>query len=304
MMENLKLYAGAFQRAFRLLKSNDPLILCSSTAFFATFSLSPILILLVNLFSLYFKSEKIGYQMFQAIGSTFGVETAKDIEVIVGNFMELESNWLITVAGSIFFLFVATTLLKVVKKSIHKLWRIRKKPKMHWGYAGQERGKAILVIFYSGILLLLSILVDTGLAVSLDYLSSAWPGVAIALIRFLNIVFSIVVVTIWFAIIFKMLPEANVRWEVAFAGGFVTGVFFNIGQFILSKVLIHARLASIFGATTSLAMILLFIFYCSFILYYGAAFTHEYAIATDQRIVTSKYSNLYEEKLIESLDNH
>jgi membrane protein len=145
-------------------------------------------------------------------------------------------------------------------------------------------------------------LVDTGLAVSLDYLSSAWPGVAIALIRFLNIVFSIVVVTIWFAIIFKMLPEATVRWEVAFAGGFVTGVFFNIGQFILSKVLIHARLASIFGATTSLAMVLLFIFYCSFILYYGAAFTHEYAIVTDQRIVTSKYSNLYEEKLIESLD--
>lgn len=296
-MKNL---TGTFKKAFRLLKSKDPLILCSSTAFFATFSLSPIIILLVNLFSLYFKSEKIGYQMFQAIGSTFGVETAKDIELIVNNFMALESNWLITVAGSVFFLFVATTLLTVVKMSIHKLWRIRKKPKMRLRYYGKERGKAVLIIFYSGILLLLSIFVDTGLSVSLDYLESVWPGVAIVVVRGLNVIFSVVVVTVWFALIFRILPDARVKWEVAFAGGFLTGVLFNIGQLILSKVLIHSRMASIFGATTSLALILLFIFYCSFILYYGAAFTHEYGVATNQKIITSKYASLYEEKMIES----
>jgi membrane protein len=242
--------------------------------------------------------------MFQAIGSTFGVETARDIELIVNNFMALESNWLITIAGSIFFLFVATTLLKVVKKSIHKLWRIRKKPQMQWRYYGKERGKAILIIFYSGILLLLSIFVDTGLSVSLDYLETIWPGAAIVVVKGLNLIFSLVAVTIWFALVFRILPEAHVNWEVAFAGGFLTGVLFNIGQLILSKVLIHSRMASIFGATTSLALILLFIFYCSFILYYGAAFTHEYGIATNQKIVTSKYSNLYEEKLIESLEEH
>lgn len=301
-MENYKTISKTFKKAFRLLKSNDPLILCSSTAFFATFSLSPIIILLVNLFSLYFKSEKIGYQMFQAIGSTFGVETAKDIELIVNNFMALESNWLITIGGSIFFLFVATTLLTVVKKSIHKIWRIRKKPKMRFRYYGKERGKAILIIFYSGILLLLSIFVDTGLNVSLDYLESTWPGTAIIVIRGLSMIFSLVVVTVWFAIIFRILPDARVEWEVAFAGGFLTGILFNIGQVILGKVLIHSRMASIFGATTSLALILLFIFYCSFILYYGAAFTHEYAISTNQKIITSKYSNLYEERLIESMD--
>lgn len=301
-MEGLKTILGAIKRALRLLKGNDPLILCSSTAFFATFSLSPTIILLVNLFSIYFKSEKIGYQMFRAVGSTFGSETARDIESIVHNFMALESNWLITIGGSVFFLFVATTLLTVVKKAIHKLWRIRKKPKMHIRYYGWERGTAILLIFYTGILLLLSILVDTGLAVSLDYLEVIWPGAAIIMIRILNVIFSIVVVTIWFTLIFRILPEAYVKWEVAFAGGFLTGILFSIGQFILGKVLIHARLASIFGATTSLAVILLFIFYCSFILYFGAAFTHEYAIAIDQRILTSKYSNLYEEKLIESFD--
>jgi membrane protein len=299
-MESLKCIAGAFRRALGLLKRNDPLILCSSTAFFATFSLSPIFILLLNLFSIYFTSASIGYQMSQVMASTFGAETAKDIQTIVYNFKEMESGWLLTIGSSIFFLFVATTLLTVVKKAIHKIWRIRSKPEWHLRYFGWERGTAVLLIFYSGVLLLLSILVDTGLGVSSDYLATVWPGAALVAIRFLNIVFSIAVTTLWFAMIFKILPEARVNWEVAFVGGFLTALLFNAGQFILGKLLVHARLASIFGATTSLAVILLFIFYCSFILYFGAAFTHEYAIKTDQKIVTSRHSRMYEEKLLES----
>lgn len=283
-----------------VLKSHDPLILCSSTAFFATFSLSPIIILLVNLFDLYFRSDKIGYQMFQAVASTFGTETARDIESIVENFMALESNWLITIGGTVFFLFIGTTLLAVVKKAIHNLWFIRKKTESNLRYYARERGKAIMIIFYTGVLLLLSIFVDLGLAVSRDYLESIWPQVAIVTIQILNIIFNIVAVSLWFTLIFKMLPDAHVKWDVAFVGGFITAILFSAGQLILSKVLIHARIASVFGATTSLAVILLFIFYCSFILYFGAAFTKEYAAATDQKIVTRKYSHLYEEKFIES----
>ena len=299
-MNSLKCIGVALKKAFGVLKRNDPLILCSSTAFFATFSLSPIIILLVNLFSIYFTSEKIGYQMFQAMGSTFGSETARDIEKIVRNFMALESGWLITLGSSIFFLFVATTLLTIVKKSIHKIWRIRSKTERHLRYFGWERGTAVLLIFYSGVLFLLSILVDTGLSVSRDYLEVVWPGAAIVAAQLLNVVFSIVVITTWFTLIFRILPEAHVKWEVAFVGGLLTAILFSMGKLILGKVLIHARLASIFGATTSLALILLFIFYCSFILYFGAAFTHEYAVKTDQEISTSKYSARYEEKLMEA----
>lgn len=297
-MENLKCILTSFRRAFGLLQRNDPLILCASTAFFATFSLSPIIILLVNLFSLYFNAEEIDYQVFKVFGATLGEETASDIEKIVGNFMELESGWLITLGSSIFFLFVATTLLTVVKKSIHKLWHIRSQPQRHLRYFGWERGTAILLIIYSGILILLSIFVDTGLAISHDYLQVIWPAVAIVAIRILNIVFSLVVTSAWFTLIFKILPEARLTWEVASVGGFFTAILYSGGEFILGKVLVHARLESIFGATTSLALILLFIFYCSFILYFGAAFTHEYAKKTNHPIVTNKYSRLYEEKVI------
>lgn len=294
-MESLKCMATAFKRALGLLQRNDPLILCSSTAFFATFSLSPIILLLVTLFSVYFNSEDIGHRIFQVVGSTFGAETARDIETIVQNFMALDSTWLITIGSFVFFLFVGTTLLTVVKKAIHKLWHIRSKPEWHLRYFGWERGTAVVIILITGALILLSIFVDTGLAVSLDYLETVWPGAAIIAIQILNVVFSIAVVTIWFALLFKLLPEAELNWEVAFVGGFLTGILFYLGQFLIGKLLVHARLASIFGATTSLAVVLLFIFYCSFILYFGAAFTYEYANNTDQRIRTNKRSRRYQE---------
>lgn len=294
-MDSIKCMAAALRRALGLLERNDPLILCSSTAFFATFSLSPIILLLVTLFSVYFNSENIGYQMFQVVGSTFGEETAGDIEKIVDNFNALDSTWLITIGSFIFFLFVGTTLLTVVKKAIHKLWHIRSKPEWHLRYFGWERGTAVVIILITGALILLSILVDTGLAVSLDYLETIWPGAAIIAIRIMNVIFSIAVVTIWFAMLFKLLPEAKLNWEVAFVGGFLTGILFYLGQFLIGKLLVHARLASIFGATTSLAVVLLFIFYCSFILYFGAAFTYEYAQKTDQRIRTNKHSRRYHE---------
>src|SRR5690606_38312388 len=184
-------------------------------------------------------------------------------------------------------------------KAIHKIWYIRSKPERHLRFFGWERGTAAVLIIGSGCLRLLSILVDTGLAVSRDYLELIWPGAAIVAVGILGQVFSLVVVSVWFALIFKILPEAIVKWEVAFIGGLVTAILFIAGQSILREVLVHARLASIFGATTSLALILLFIFYCSFILYFGAAFTHEYALRTDQKIRTNKYSKWYEERLLE-----
>lgn len=298
-MDTVACIGHSFKRAFGVLKRNDPLLLCSSTAFFATFSLSPMIVLLVHLLSIYFNAESIGYQMFQVIADTFGPETARDIGTIVGNFLELESTWIITVGSFLFFVFVATTLLTVVKKAIHRIWRIRSQPGRRVRQFGWERGTAVLVIFYTSLLLLLSILVDTGLAVSRDYLATVWPDVAMATIGVLRTVFSVVVITVWFTIVFKLLPEAKVKWEVAFIGGFFTAIFYRFGEFLLGKVLVHARLESIFGATTSLALILLFIFYCSFILYFGAAFTFEYASNSGQPIRTSKYSRMYEEKWLD-----
>ncbi|HYG01933.1 MAG TPA: YihY/virulence factor BrkB family protein [Chryseosolibacter sp.] len=291
--------ARLIKDAFYLFRQTDPLILSSSTAFFATFSLSPIFLLLVNLFGLYFTSDKIANKMFGMLASTVGVKAANEIESIVENFMAFETNVWMTIAGALFFVFVSTTLLSIVKANIHKLWRIRKVyPSVRQQF--RERTTFAALIVMTGLFFLISLTLDTILAISLDYLQTIVPAFGIAIIRFLNAIFSVVTITIWFTVIFRVLPEARVEWEVAFNGAFLTAVLYYIGKFALGKFLINAQIASIFGASASFAILLLFIFYCSFIIYFGAAFTYIYARFSSKEICAGKYSHAYEEKIIYS----
>jgi membrane protein len=298
MIRASKNVAIALKRAFSLLNKKDPLILSSSTAFFATFSLSPILLILVYIFSLYFRSDRISQQVFRTIGSTLGTETARTIETIVNNFMALETNWLVTLAGSIFFLFVATTLLGVVKYAIQRIWFLRTKPQLKLKYISRERGTQIGILAFTGILFLISLLIDTSLAMSIDFFQFKLPPVALSAIRILNALFSVVMVTVWFMVLFKFLPEAKLTWDTAFNGGLVTGILFSVGKLILAKILVHSRFETIFGASASFALLLLFIFYSSFILYYGAAFTHEFAELNNKHICAGKYTDEFEERIV------
>lgn len=292
-------FFNLLRRAYRLLGKNDPLILSAATAFFTTFAISPIIIILVNVLTLYFNKENIRPQLFEKIASTFGQETAKDIQSIVDNFRVLESSLWITSLSSVFFLFIATTLLGVIRHAIHKIWNIRKKTDRKLGYSIKERFVETCVIMITGVLFVIALTLDTGVAVFRNYLHEIIPSVDVTLIRIVNIIFSIAVVTAWFTLVFKILPEARVQWKVAFMGGLLTGVLFSIGKFVLGKLLIHGRIATIFGASTSIALLLLFIFYSSLILYFGTAFTHVYAKAHGKPIHPGKFADEYAVDIVE-----
>lgn len=298
MIHGFKNIAVALRRAFSLLKRKDPLILSASTAFFATFSLSPIVLILVYVFGLYFRSERISQQVFRTIGSTLGVETARTIETIVNNFRSLDTNWLVTIFGLIFFLFVSTTLLGVVKHAIQRIWFLRTKPQLKLKHFSRERGTQIGILLFSGFLLLISLLIDTALSMSMDFFQANLPAFTLSIIRILNSLFSVVMITVWFTVLFKYLPEATLSWDTAFNGGLLTGILFSCGKLLLARILIHSRFETIFGASASFALLLLFIFYSSFILYYGAAFTREFAALNNKSICAGKYSDEFEERIV------
>lgn len=298
MIAWLKQMAATLRAAYTLLRHNDPLILASSTAFFATFSLSPIIIILVNVLGLYFQSNVISKQLFAKLQDIIGAHSSQEIENIVRNFMAMEGNGWITAGGSVFLLFVATTLLGIIRKAIHQLWHIRRKSRVRIKYGVKERLVGLGMLLFMGILFLVSLLLDASVAVFRDYLDQIVPQLNAWVVRGINILFSILVVTAWFTILFKILPEARVHWKVAFAGGLVTSVLFSIGKFILGRLLIESNLENIFGASASLALLLLFIFYSSIIMYFGAAFTSTFGEAIEEPIRPGKYADEYEERLV------
>jgi membrane protein len=151
-----------------------------------------------------------------------------------------------------------------------------------------------------GFVFILSLLLDTSVAFLEGYLQELIPGVDTILIRTVNVIFSIFVVTAWFTILNRILPDAIVHWKVALVGGLLTAVLFTIGKWILGHLLDYSNMVSIFGAFASVFFILLFIFYSSLILYYGASFTFGYASETNMPIKPRKHSDHYEVKIVSS----
>jgi len=289
---------GIFKAAFLQLTRNEPLILASATAFFTLFSLAPILVILVNILSILFRNNKTTEALFQSIQKVFGTETSGEIRSIVENVKSLGGDWYITVLGFIFLLFVSTNLLNIIQKAINQLWRIRKGKSKRIKYNLRERAIGILLILAIGVVFVISLLLDTSVAFVEGYLQELIPSVDAIFVRTVNIIFSIFVVTAWFTILFKILPDAVVHWNVAFVGGLLTAVLFTIGKWILGQLLDYSNMVTIFGAFASVFFILLFIFYSSLILYYGASFTYAYGSETNRPIRPRKYSDNYEMKIV------
>ncbi|HEY5749403.1 MAG TPA: YihY/virulence factor BrkB family protein [Chryseolinea sp.] len=292
------------KKSFRLIGNSNPLLLSAATAFFTTFALAPILINLSHLLSLFFNEEIILPKLFAKLTTAFGKRATHSIERIVENFLSLETSTWVTVALAVFFYFVATTWLSAIRQSIHQLWNIRKqlwnirkKPHQKLRYHVKERLIEISLILLIGVLFLITVGIDYGLVAIREVFSG---GVLRILFSVLNILLSILVISTWLTFVYRFMPEAHVGWRVALAGGLCTGVLFVLGRYGITKILVEGKLGELFGPSSSIATILLFIFYCSFILYFGASFTYEYANATGHPIRPAKLGEKYKEEVVET----
>lgn len=264
--------------AFREFRKNDPLRFGSSTAFFTTFALPPILILLINFLGILYNADLIGTKLIEKLETIFGNKGALQLQTILKNIQDINTSWYVAMLGLLFLIFVATTLFIVVQSSLNQLWGIRtKKITNNFRHMLQTRTISLGIIIATAILFMISLVADSMLAYIGDSLRDLLPGPRVALIRLGNALASLVIVTIWFAITFKFLPDIRIKWRPVWVGAIFTAILFTIGKFILGRLLIISNLGPIYGSSASILLIMLFVFYASMILFYGAAFTKVYA---------------------------
>jgi membrane protein len=290
-----------FRKAFRELEQNDPLRMAGATAFFTTFALPPILVILIQVLKGVVGPYEIRSELFSTLSNIIGEEAVIQIQSILRAFRGLAHNWYITAGGFIFLLFVATTLFKIIKGSINQIWKIgvleRKRIRMKL----KERLQAIIVILIAGFLFAIGLLVETSQAILGNYMRELFPRFAIYFNGLVHIIISVMMVTTWFAMLFRMLPDGRPSWHLAFIGGFVTSLLFNAGKVLLRWLLTYSNLNNVYGTSSSIVLILLFVFYSSLILYYGAAFTKVLGIYRGEQIVPKSHAVHY--RLSEVHDN-
>jgi membrane protein len=285
----LKLFGDALEE----FKLNDPLRMAGATAFFTTFALPAVLLILIQVFGLVLTPRFMARQLFHNLSQVVGKNTAGDLREILFNVRLLFRNWYEATFGFLFLLFVATTLIKVIKDSLNQLWNIRTIRPTGFKFEMLNRMKAFLVIMIAGMLFMVVLVFEGGLAfVRRDSNPQTVQG--IQLVYFLRQVVSLILVTIWFSLLFKFLPDGRPSWRTVLAGATFTGLLFTLGKILLQWLLTYSSMKTIYGASTSSVLLLLFVFYSSFIFYYGACFTKVWAALYNKPIQPAAHAEKYE----------
>jgi membrane protein len=277
MRNTPKQLVNLLRDAGKLFVKNDPLRMAGATAFFTMFALPPILILLVQVFSWFIDPKTIRHELFVTLSGTLGEEAVRQIVSVIRAFRKLTYNWAATVFGFLFLTFVATTLFKVIKDSINQIWGMPTGRRKVLSTL-RSRFQSLLVIFTTGLLFTIAVFIETLQVFVGNYFFKIFPSISPFFNRFQAFSVTTLIIASWFLIIFRYLSHGRPSWHNAWVGALFTGILFSIGKIILHFLLSYNNINSIYGASASVVLLLLFLFYSSMILYYGAAFTKTWAV--------------------------
>ena len=165
---------------------------------------------------------------------------------------------------------------------------------MGFGFSLLTRLKSFFVILIAGVLFLFVLVAESGFDIIQKTVGGQAIQSGILAKTFVREIILLLVVTVWFSMLFKFLPDARPSWKTVMAGGFFTGLLFSIGKLILQWLLSYNNMQTIYGASTSSVLMLLFVFYSSFIFYFGACFTKIWAESYNKPIPPAKHAEKYE----------
>ncbi|MDZ7691794.1 MAG: YihY/virulence factor BrkB family protein [Balneolaceae bacterium] len=293
--EKVTWYWTLLKESYWELKRNDPLRLSSSTAFFATFSIIPVLVLFLDAASTIFEVQMLKDEIFKSLQRIVGQNTTEHLANILANVQNIQQGPLLTIGIALFLLFVATTLFDVVHNSFNQILKVKLKERTALAFHLKNRGLFLLVLLSGGILFFLTFLTDVIVGYvgnNVFQLSHINPTI----VRVLDVTFSAALFSVWLAILYKYLPDITLPWRSVWFGTGFTIILFLIGQFVLSKVMTSSNLDDIYGASASMVFLLLFIFYASFILFYGFCLIKKYAEETGYKFESTTFAVRYELK--------
>jgi membrane protein len=291
------------KKSFERLKKNDPLHLAGSTAFFAVFSIAPIIIIIIQILGIIFSKDDIREALLQQVTETVPEGTADQVRTMLEGLNNMADKWYVAIGGFIFLLFSASTLFKVIETSLLRIWRIKRTNNAGFLFQLKNRLFSVLMIIGAGLLLVVGLLGEGMQAFLGSYLAEISPVISKYFQSIFKHLLSIIVATAWFAIIYRYLSEARPQWKTVFVGALFTSVLFNAGKILLHALLGSSNLGTVYGASASLVLLLLFIFYISMVIYYGAAFTVEWARYHKQNMKKPDYLIFYKLKEEKSSEN-
>lgn len=258
----------------------------AALAFYSVLSLAPLLVIAIAIAGLVFGEEAARGQVVEQMGGLVGKQGAEAIQTMIANARKPESGIIAAVIGVASLLFAATGVFGELHDAMNTIWEVQPKP--GGGVMGfiKDRFLSFTMVLGIAFLLLVSLVLTTALAATGKYLSSLVPFAAV--MQVLNFVISFAVITLLFAMMFKLLPDVKIGWSDVWIGAVITGLLFTLGKLLIGLYLGHSSIGSAYGAAGSFVVLLVWVYYSSQILFFGAEFTQVYADKYGSRIVAAE----------------
>ncbi len=263
----------------------------AALAYYTVFSLAPLVLLLLAIVGFLFRNDPAGaWQKVTEQMSYFLDKSAIDVvQGIAQKASQPSKGVLATSIGILLALFGASGVFGQLQDALNTIWGVKTKPGV--GIMGFIRSRFLSFAMVAGVcfLLLVSLVLESLLKSFSHYVQAMLPGgIVIALVVYST--FDLAVVVLLFASIFKFLPDVKIQWRDVWIGALMTAIFFAIGKWALGLYLGSGTAASAYGAASSLITLLLWIYYSSQILLFGAEFTQVYAARAGRAFVPDKYA--------------
>lgn len=291
----LKAAAAGFRR-HKVLK------LSASLAFYTIFSIGPMLLVIIFISNLFWGRDAIEGKIYSQVGGLVGEGTALQIQEIIKN-ATITGNNFTAIIGFVTLVVAATTVFIEMQDSINTIWNLKVKSNTGWKLMLLNRLMSFSLVAGLGFLLLVSLVVNALLEGFMNKLQEIFPHIAVVVIYVFNLLLTLLVVTGLFTIIFKVLPDAIIKWKDVAAGALFTAVLFMIGKFGIAFYISKSNMGSAYGPAGALVVLLFWIYYSSVILYFGAEFTKAYAIKYGSEIRPDKYAVTIQVVRVESSES-
>jgi membrane protein len=284
------------QETIKGFSEDKGLKLSASLAYYTIFSLAPLLLLIISLAGAFFGKDAIEGSIFTEMKGLIGNEAAAQIQQVIRN-MELSGKTdLSLIIGAIALIVAATTVFGELQDSINIIWKVKAKPKRGWLKLIKDRLLSGSIIIGLGFILIVSLLVNGALSVFNSQLKGWLPDISVILFSGLSLLVSFIVLVVIFGVIYKVLPDAKIKWKDVWAGALFTAFLFLLGRYIIGLYITSSKAGSPYGAAGSLIIILLWVYYSAAILYISAEFTRAYAAFKGENIIPADYAVAIEQK--------
>lgn len=248
----------------------------AALSYYTLFSLAPILVVAISIGGLAFGAEAVRGEIVGQIDGLVGRDGGLAVQAMLEGAAKPSSSVLATVIGLITFFLGATGAFLELQMALDAIWRV--KPKTRGSFVRDlvtQRLISFGLVVGVGFLLLTSLLVSAALAALDKYMGNTFPGVAVVW-QAANVVVSLGVVTLLFAMIYKVLPDVKLAWSDVWVGALVTAGLFTLGKLLIGLYLGTSSFASSYGAAGSVVVLLVWVYYSAQIILLGAEFTREY----------------------------